>query len=672
YEEAPSAFLLPSPLSFDSSVAGLYWTLTSGGALVLPPSGAEREVQRLATLISEHGVTHTLCVPLLYEHLLRHAPPEALVSLRAVIVAGEACPAALATLHADRQPATVLFNEYGPTESTVWATVYRVEAPAPPRIPIGHPIPGADAYVLDAAQRLVPVGVPGELYLGGPGLASGYLGRPDLTRTRFLPHPFRPEARLYRTGDRVRRLEDGTLDFLGRLDEQVKVRGHRIELGEVEAALRLHPHVASCAVAAPTVGERAVLAAYVVPAAETVPRETLDAHLRAHLPTYMVPDHLVFLEALPVNANGKVDRAALPRPVAPEQEDAFEPPLTPTELQMVALWEEVLEVRPISTTDSFFDLGGHSLLAALLFARIEETFERVIPLASLFAHPTPKALAALMQEPGGGRRQSPVCIQPGTDPDRRPLFLLPGAGGSVTKFYKLARHLGLEYPVYGLEVRGIDGREDAHTDIPSMAAYHLEELLATQPEGPYLLGGFSSGGLVAYEMACQLHEAGHEVADVILFDTYNPVYEHARKRGATRDKLSGLRYLRRRASGVRHSVQRDHQQRQRVRQAQHHLQQGTPVPEPLRTQWLQGQHEAALRTYVPRPYAGDVCFFSACGADKGPMNHRFEDGWRDLAGGTFTVYSVDGTHSLIREPFVGNVARLLREHLAQRMQTAGF
>jgi amino acid adenylation domain-containing protein len=241
YDSSPERFLLLSSFAFDSSVAGIFWTLCTGGTLVLPTHRLEQDVAALSDLIATERVTHTLCLPALHAQVLEHAEPARLATLRTVIVAGEACPVTLAHRHHAVLPAAQLHNEYGPTEATVWCTVHDVTTdPESARVPIGRPIAGAYLRVLDAGGLPAPVGVPGELYVGGEGVTQGYLNRPEDTHTRFVDDPFRPDGRLYRTGDRVRWLRNGTLEFLGRVDRQIKLRGYRIEPGEIEATLREH------------------------------------------------------------------------------------------------------------------------------------------------------------------------------------------------------------------------------------------------------------------------------------------------------------------------------------------------------------------------------------------------------------------------------------------------
>ena len=405
YPEAVGRFLLLSSVAFDSSVAGLFWTLASGGALVLPAERQEQDVPALAALAERHGVTHTLCLPSLWRVVLDLARPEALASLRCVILAGEALDPVVAAAHHARLPGAALYNEYGPTEATVWATVHRVEADRlGGRLPIGRPIPGARAYVLDPRGEPAPVGVPGDLHLGGDGVVAGYLGRPEVTAEVFGPDPFAedPGARLYRTGDRARWNENGTLDFLGRADGQVKVRGHRIELGEVEAALRRHPSVREAA-AAIHVPEAAAsgrnvarLVGYVVPAEGEAPSAAdVRSALATRVPDFMVPSAVVVLDALPRTATGKVDRRALPAPEAASADlPASVPPRTPVEAQLAAIWAEVLGLDAVGVEDDFFEIGGDSIASIQIISRANRAGLGLKP-NQFFDHPTIAALATV-------------------------------------------------------------------------------------------------------------------------------------------------------------------------------------------------------------------------------------------------------------------------------------
>jgi amino acid adenylation domain-containing protein/non-ribosomal peptide synthase protein (TIGR01720 family) len=414
YYQAPvSAFLLLSSLAFDSSVAGLFWTLSQGGTLCLPVDGDHKEPAALRALIERERISHLLTLPSFYGLLLEQGPASALASLRAAIVAGEACPPDLIKRHHAKLGPVPLFNEYGPTEGSVWSTVHPLTMAdaETASVSIGRPVPNVRAYVLDHVFEPVPVGVPGEIHLGGAGVARGYLDKPALTAERFLPDPFGPPGgRLYRTGDLARWRADGTLEFLGRIDQQVKIRGYRIELGEIEAVLAQHPAVREVAALARRDRPDDIrLVAYVVPQAgsDAVPPcpTELREFVAARLPDYMVPMAVVALEAFPLTPNGKLDRKALPAPgaalVRPEADAA---PLDPVAESLAGLWAEVLGLERIGPRDNFFDVGGHSLLAFRVISRVQDEYGVTLPVAALFNAPTVAQFAPVViaheTEPG--------------------------------------------------------------------------------------------------------------------------------------------------------------------------------------------------------------------------------------------------------------------------------
>ncbi len=403
YTRPVRSYLVLSPFVFDSSVAGIYWALTDGGTLVVPEPGLEQDVAALARMVRDHRVTHTLMLPSVWGLLLDLAEPSALDSLEVVIVAGEACPPSLVDRHFARLPGVELFNEYGPTEATVWSTVHPVAVRDGERlrVPIGRPIANTSVYLLDPESRPVPIGVPGELAVGGSNVTAGYLRRPDLTAAAFGTVDGGPagEQLVYRTGDLVRWTADGTLDLLGRIDHQVKLRGQRIELGEIEAVLTAHASVADAVVVkVESEGQQPFLAAYVESAAGAMPNQAeLADHARSHLPRVMVPSVICVLDSLPRGATGKVDRRALPDIDTPHQrEPHFVPPRGPAEVQLAAIWADVLGVDTIGATDNFFELGGDSILSIRIIARANEAGFRITP-RQFFDHPTVSDLVAAAQ-----------------------------------------------------------------------------------------------------------------------------------------------------------------------------------------------------------------------------------------------------------------------------------
>ncbi|MBD2448896.1 amino acid adenylation domain-containing protein [Nostoc sp. FACHB-152] len=403
YQEPLTSFLLLSSFAFDSSVAGIFWTLCQGGTLFFPQEGGELDLPELIELIAQNQISHTLTLPSLYALLLEQAQPEKLASLRTVIVAGEPCPKILVMRHWELRPNTSLFNEYGPTEGTVWSTVYhchRTEIGT--QISIGRPIANTQIYLLDSHLHPVPLGVAGELYISGEGLAQGYLNRPDLTAQKFIPNPFSNQegVRLYKTGDLARYLPNGNIEFLGRIDQQVKIRGFRIELSEIEAVLSQHPQVRSLVVIAreDEPGNKR-LVAYIVPHQEYSPTsDELRHFLQEKLPEYMMPSAFVQLDSLPHLPNGKVDIKALPAPEKIKVSANFVAPRTPVEEAIAQIWSEILGVEQVGIHDRFFELGGHSLLATQVISRLRQTLQVELPLRQFFDAPTVADLAVMVAQ----------------------------------------------------------------------------------------------------------------------------------------------------------------------------------------------------------------------------------------------------------------------------------
>jgi amino acid adenylation domain-containing protein len=404
YPDRVKCFLLLAPISFDSSVAGIFWTLSQAGLLLLTEEGSRTDTQHLTRLINDRRVSHFTSVPSFHALLLERAVRNPFQSLQIVIVAGESCGLDLAARHRAILPQTVLFNEYGPTEGTVWCTTYRCPPPegATDQVPIGYPIENARVYLLDETWRPVPATVPGEAYVGGTGLARGYLNDPRLTAEKFLPNPFDGTrgGRLYKTGDVAVQARSGVLEFRGRIDNQVKIRGNRVEIGEIENAVKRHPNVADAIVLAK--GERAEkqLIAYFVPRTSPPPTaDELRRRLRDELPDFMVPFGYRSLGDLPLMANGKIDRSELLAMDARgdwDLERTYVQPATEVEKKIAEIWQEVLELDAVGLDNNFFDLGGHSLLLARVHKRLEETFDRDVELEDLFNYPTVRLLAAFI------------------------------------------------------------------------------------------------------------------------------------------------------------------------------------------------------------------------------------------------------------------------------------
>jgi amino acid adenylation domain-containing protein/non-ribosomal peptide synthase protein (TIGR01720 family) len=400
YCEPAARFLLLSSFAFDSSAAGIFWTLCQGGTLFLPREGFQSELAYLTELIERDRISHLLSLPSLYMLLLEQAKTWQLASLNTVIVAGESCISELIGHHKELLSNTALFNEYGPTEGTVWSSVYDCRSRGlRSNVPIGGPIVNTQIYILDSYLQPVPIGVSGELYIGGPGLARGYLNRPELTAEKFIPDSFsnEPGARLYKTGDIARHLPDGNIEFLGRIDQQVKIRGYRVELGEIEVVLAEHPAVRENVVMAreDLPGERR-LVSYLVAEPPAPSIGDLRSFLEKRLPKYMVPSVFVFLEALPLTPNGKVDRRALPVPdrIRPDLDEDFIAPRTQAEELLAGIWSQVLRIEKVGIHDNFFELGGDSILSIQIIAKANQAGLHLVP-KQLLQHQTIAELAAV-------------------------------------------------------------------------------------------------------------------------------------------------------------------------------------------------------------------------------------------------------------------------------------
>lgn len=530
---ANDVLLAVTTLSFDIAGLELYLPLIVGGRVEIASRAVATDGGKLRDRLDAVGATIMQATPATWRLLLR-AGWAGRSSLTA-LCGGEAFPSDLAAQLLTRTRA--VWNMYGPTETTIWSTVSKLE-PSDKEITIGRPIGNTTIYILDERRTPVPVGVPGELYIGGHGLARGYRKRPDLTAERFLADPFscEPQARMYRTGDRAQYRADGAIIHLGRLDHQVKIRGFRIELGEIEAVLSRHQAVRQVIVTAreDESGEK-YLAAYVVQAPDqTVDPNALRMWVRAVLPEYMVPTAYMFLESFPLTANNKVDVRALPAPHAGVAAigRGRVAPRNLIEVQLAALWQQVLGVPEIGVHENFFDLGGHSLKAAQLFYLLGQVYGRSLPLATLFHAPTIAGLAeVLTREQWTPPWQSLVAIQPqGSLP---PLFIVPGVGGNILIFAQLAKCLGVDQPVYGLQAQGLDGKDVPFTRVPAMAAHYVSEIRRFQPAGPYVIAGACTGGLIAYEIAQQLGAQGHRVK-LAMLDTWHPIsYRRYRSRWRT-------------------------------------------------------------------------------------------------------------------------------------------
>lgn len=645
-------------ISFDIALEEMFVAWTSGATLVLRSQQMPLAVPAFVDWICSHKIT-VLDLPTAYWHeWVNHfgeLPEPVSQDLRLVIVGGEkARSTALTTWKTTVGHRVRWINTYGPTEASIAVTFFEpdlaTEDDVPANIPIGQPVENCRIYVLDPHLKPVPVGVAGELHIGGICAATGYWNRPELTAQKFIPDPFSldSEARLYKTGDVVRTLPTGDLEYLGRADEQVKVRGFRVELGEIEEVLARHPLIREAVVVAVDDEHRGKsLVAHIVSAeGSTEKGPNLREYLRRTLPDYMMPSAFVFARSLPKTPNGKIDRRALSeRPFPGIRAHApVEQAEDKLEQQILDIWQEALGQKPLSVLDNFFDLGGHSLLAARVMHRISRVTGQIVPLAVLFEAPTVRQMAALLRDKAWSQRVS--CLVPIEPNGSRPsLFCVHGVGGNVLGFHELARRMAPDYPVYGLQSRGLDGNSSPFTQVEEMAAHYIREMRSVQPEGPFLVGGYSFGGLVAYEMAQQLTRGGEQVALLALLDSYPGNLEPL--------SLSMLRLAR---NPARLAVVRDFSAiakgSVRRRLKNFFL---SPV---LKRVLHANQHAAA--SYKLRPYQGKTTLFRAQEFSLRSVSDPHAE-WLELAAGGLDVHEIAGGHGdLLVPPQVDELARKLK------------
>ncbi|MEH1901882.1 MAG: amino acid adenylation domain-containing protein [Nostoc sp.] len=679
YNEPPASFLLLSSFAFDSSVAGIFWTLCQGGSLVLPPQNFQEEPQKLTKLITENKISHLLSLPSLYALILSQSEPEQLVWLRTVIVAGEPCPAALVKLHNQRLGHTSLFNEYGPTEATVWSSVYKCQSQEQIKlVPIGRPIANTQAYILDRYLQPVPIGVLGELYIGGDGLAKGYLNRSELTQEKFITNPFSDSGskRLYKTGDLARYLSDGNIEFIGRIDNQVKIRGFRIELGEIESALSSHEQVQQCVVIAREDNpSNKHLVAYVV-TDDDINISALKEHLKQQLPNYMVPSIFVRLETLPLTTNGKVNRKALPAPTLNKFVHSGNCilPRTALEHQLAKIWEAALEISPISVTDNFFELGGHSLLAIGLITEIEKQLGSTLPVLSFFREGTIEKMA-LYLENNRESADSDILLTLQKKGNQTPLFLVHPAGGYGLVYSFLANKLGTNQPVYALQSQGLDGKQQPLNSIESMASTYIKAIREIQAAGAYLIGGYSLGGLIAFEIASQLEAAGESVENLLIIDAHPPLPDSKTETILDDDIASLIIFVEKVGLHFNAKIKLNYEylsvldEVQKLEYVLQILQHHQLVPPNSGKNLISGSvnvfkaNSQAIHSYQPKAINAPISLFKTeVLAKQFPNNSTL--GWDELTSQQVYIRTVKGIHeSLLQEPSVSELSAAIQEIL---------
>jgi amino acid adenylation domain-containing protein len=695
--ESDRLLLIPS-ISCNTFIESLFPTWIAGAIAIIQSQELQNSTVHFFPFIAQKQIT-VVNLPTYFWYELVNEPslsPQTLpVSLRLVMVGGEkvSCNAYLTWVEKVGKQVRWL-NAYGSLETTLTATVYDPETTTEAsntrsEIPIGRAIANTKIYILDRRSQPLPVGVTGEIYISGIGVAQGYFNRTELTSEKFIPNPFSSEsgAYLYKSGDLGRYLSDGNIEFIGCLDNQAKIRGFRIELTGIETILSQYLDVQNAVVIAreDVLGDKHLVAYLVPKEGETIESEQLLSFLQPKLPEHLLPT-FVIVDSLPLNANGQVDRKALLalNPTNTKTEKIFATAENPLQLQLTEIWENVLGIHPIGITDNFFDLGGHSLLAVRLFSQIEKIAGKNLALSILLQAPTIEQLANIVErercsKPGVVATptadvksetsipwSSLVAIQPnGSKP---PFFCVHGLGGEVLRFRELAVHLGSDQPFYGLQPQGLDGKQLPYTRIEEMAAHYIQQIQTIQPHEPYLIGGYSSGGIIAYEMARQLAIHGKTVALLVLFDTYGSrnIESVSLQKPASHHWKTLLaiasNYL---IEQVKGNTERLKYQIKEILWRfvfQFHLILGRPLPYSNRKFMVEEATRQALRKYVLQVYSGRATVFRT--EDGLVVEQREADsemGWGKLALGGVDIYDISGIHnSIFKEPHVRSVSEKMK------------
>ncbi|HUI57925.1 MAG TPA: amino acid adenylation domain-containing protein [Bryobacteraceae bacterium] len=658
-----------SSISFDATITSFFTPLLAGKRVVLLP---ERDwAEALGELLQSSSDFSLVKITPAHLEALSQLLPESAGAprARAFVIGGEALFAKQLTSWQARAPHIRMINEYGPTETVVGCCVYEASPDDAwvGAVPIGRPIANTQLYVLDRYLQPAPLGVPGELYVGGAGVARGYRNRPELTAERFLDNPFGP-GRLYRTGDLVRYLPDGKLVYLGRLDHQVKIRGFRVELGEIEAVLTQHPGVRETAVVLDEKNGRQRLVAYMVPGPSRPSISDVRTYLNGKLLDYMVPAVFVFLDAMPLTPNGKVDRGALPAvdPLSATREHALIEPRDDYERKLRDIWEELLEVDPIGVTDNYFELGGHSLLVARLGRRIEQEFGKRLSMAEMFQTPTIAGMGKLLREESLSTPEDCKVFHLQPLGSRTP-FICLGAGPF---FLPLANAVGADQPFYGLDLSPLQpNRLSVPYRLEEIAGHVKRAVRDFQPRGPYLLGGWCLFGVLMYEAARQMIEEGDEVGMLVMIDSPNRAYErsvtplsriHSRlqKLKFHVERIGHIRpskipaFLKQQIAIVREEARVRKDEKEVIRDAE------------IGSRRLDFDHafQIAARNYVPSRYPGRVFILQTTARPSG--NHwDLRNRWRHLID-RLEVLDIPAAHEeMFREPHVQLLAEQMRDHL---------
>ncbi len=690
YLTAKERVALYISLTFEAARFAIFGTLLNGGCLCLYDI-REQGISDLPDWIEQQHITLLLTTPSTFRHMINFVPEnKRLQSVRLIVMGGEPVNSYDVLLYKKHfGQHCILVNTLGTTETGV-ITQYTIDQSTPVQsstLPAGFAVGEKEVLIWDEQGKPVEAGQIGEIVVRSRYLSSGYWNHPEWTAERYIWYAAKPGEGFYRTGDLGRFLPDGCLEYLGRKDSQVKIRGYRVDLAEIQATLLLHPSVKNTAVVVRQkdgLADSSQLIAYVeLKAGSEISSPKLKRYMSTTLPDYMVPSQIILMDALPITQTGKVDLRRLPSPEEAEQSKRGEylAPRNAVEKQLVQLWENSLKKHPIGVRDDFFALGGNSLIAAQIFAKIEKIFGKKLPLATLLHVSTIEEIANILQEEHWVPNWSSlVALRP--EGEKPPLFFAAPVGGDVLSYRDLIERLPREFPIYGLQALGLDGVQLPHRSVNEIAAHYINEVKTVQPKGPYYLLGSSFGGLVAYEMAQQLHDMGDEVALVVMFDTYGPNYPR-RLPGTSRfmrrlfrilhrvdTHLANLKfadwpgrvmYLRTKSRKLWQRLWRKAERK--VNNLRH------PLPVELRkvrsAQMRAAKSRRSRYKHEPRRFGGRLVLFKASHQPLGVYADE-KLGWGALVGEAIDIFEIPGHHtSLIYEPRVHLVAEKLASILDQ-------
>ncbi|HLO83833.1 MAG TPA: amino acid adenylation domain-containing protein, partial [Nostocaceae cyanobacterium] len=667
-----------SSYSFDAAVIDIFSALLNGATLY-PFDIKEEGLANLANWLEEQEITIYHSTPTVYRYFIQTLEKTKLSQLRLVVLGGEEVVKTDVEYYQKYFADECIFvNGLGSTESSfnLQYLINKQTQINQKLVPVGYPFEDTEILLLDEVGNQTDIY--GEIAIRSPHLALGYWQKPELTKAAFLDDVKDGNKRIYRTGDLGRLKPNGTIEFLGRKDFQVKIRGFRIELGEIETILNQHPSVSeSVVIAREDIPREKRLVAYIVPTSnESVIINQLHQYLKSKLPDYMVPSAFVLLDVLPLTPNGKINRRVLPTPDVTKLES--EKPANSSdnlELQLTKIWENILGIQSIGLNDNFFDLGGHSLLAVRLFTQIEKIFNQNISFTILFQYPTIRQVANLLRQEGFSTSWSSlVPIQPhGSKP---PFFYIHTIYGGLIHSRNLLSKMPSDQPIYGLQARGLDGKEPPHNCIEDMASHYIKEIQTVQPTGPYLLGGWCAGGMIAFEMAQQLKAQGENVELLAIFDAYPP--KLASQLNTPVESLSVNKIKSRLHQSTRHlidTIKRHRNQfftfsigekinrliQSRIEESiyQFYLKWNLPLPQALRNLAVRDAILQAYRNYCPKVYPGKVVFFRAVDQPKECANYLKK--WQEVAAGGLEIHDIPGNHdSIMSEPHVEVLAEKLK------------